>query len=93
VLCKIIEAPQTININCAIERLKDLGALDPQQVRVIICGKMWERCLQAVEQEDGGSITSAAVSKLKQFRSPDVACVLLKRLKLEVNDVTQGVNV
>ncbi|KAI0215575.1 putative ATP-dependent RNA helicase DHX57 [Lamellibrachia satsuma] len=31
VLCQIIEAPQTININCAIERLKDLGALDPQQ--------------------------------------------------------------
>ena len=61
---------------------------------------------RTVNRGDGGSIPLAAVSKLRQFRSPLIACVFRKRQTLnagglfylvclprEVKDPTQGVNV
>ena len=56
---------------------------------------------RTVNRGDGGSIPPAAVSKLRQFCSPHIACVFRKRLKAggplylvsvpgEVKDPTQG---
>ena len=57
---------------------------------------------RTVNRGDGGSNPPTAVSKLRQFRSPHIACVFRKTLKAggpfylvfmpgEVKDPTQGV--
>ena len=59
---------------------------------------------RTVNRGESGSIPPAAVSRLSQFRSPHIACVFRKRLKVggpfylvftpgEVKDDIQGVNV
>ena len=59
---------------------------------------------RTVNRGDGGSIPPTAVSKLRQFRSPHIACLSEETLKAdgpfclvsmpgEVKDPTQGVNV
>ena len=60
---------------------------------------------RTVNRGDGGSIPPAAILKLKQFRSPHIACVFrpmclkaggplyMVYMPREVKDPTQGVNV